>query len=110
MFEAREIFKQVRKFEQSKVTNRVGLRKSNFQLFTDCARRSFFNFAMPRDASHLAISWIPPNSMRAAFAKKRTTLAPHVALQLAQLHAAANSMTSRKAFGEESLLAISRWH
>ena len=85
-----------------------GLR--NFELFTNCANCSLFDFPMAGDAGHLALRGVRPSGVPATFAIKETTLSAQVPLQVNPLHASASSMTSRTASDERFFSTKSRWH
>src|SRR5262249_25898806 len=71
--------------------------------------RSFIDFAVAGHAGDLTIGRIEPDRMSATLAKEDASLFAQVLLQVAELHASANSSGSRRAFGDKSFSASSRW-
>src|SRR5439155_5009821 len=53
---------------------------------------------------------IEPDRVRAALAQEDAALPAQVPLQVEELHPSANSNGSRRAFGDRSFSASSRWH
>ena len=86
------------------------LHPRDFELLADAACGSFFDFPMPRHAGNLAIAGVQPDGVSTPFAVKNAAVTPQMPLQPGQLHASANSIGSRRALGERSFSASSRWH
>jgi len=88
----------------------AGLRVTNFELFTNRANCSLFDFSMAGDTCDLALYGVQPYGVPATLTIKLATLSSQVALQVDSLHASASSMVSRTASGERFFSANSRWH
>jgi len=85
-------------------------RALDFKLLANALNRSFLDFAVARHAGDLPVGRIEPDRVRAALAKEAASLPAQVALQVAELHASTNSSGSRRALGDRSFSARSRWH
>jgi len=86
------------------------LRSRDFKLLANAMNRSFLDFAVARYGGDLPVGRIKPDRVRAALAKEDAPLPAQVPLHVAELHASANSIGSRRALGDSSFSARSRWH
>ena len=83
---------------------------AGFQAAYKCHGPFLLDFTVSRHTVDLPIGRVEPDRVRTALAKQDTSVRAQMSLQLAELHASANSRDSRTAFGENSFSASSRWH
>ena len=82
----------------------------NLKLPANTPDSSFLDFTVARHAGDLPVGRIEPDRVRTALAKENASPFAQVPLRVAELHASANSSGSRRALGERSFSASSRWH
>ena len=81
-----------------------------FKLPANSAHRPFLDLSVTRHAGDCAAFGIEPDGVSATLPVKDTAVLPEMPLQIRQPHAPASSIVSRKARGESSFSASSRWH
>ena len=81
-----------------------------FKLSANRANRSFLDLSVTRHAGDFAACAVEPDGMSATLPVEDAAVLPEMPLQVRQHHVPANSIVSRKACGESSFSASSRWH
>src|SRR5207245_4400807 len=81
-----------------------------FKLPANSANRPFLDLSVTRHAGDFAACRVEPDGMSATLAVEDAAVLPEMSLQIRQPHVPANSIVSRKASGESSFSASSRWH
>src|SRR6266496_4392400 len=74
------------------------------------ANRPFLDLSVTRNACDFAACAVQPDGVSATLPLEDASVLPEVPLQIRQPHVPANSIVSRKASGESSFSASSRWH
>src|SRR6266567_4558327 len=81
-----------------------------FKLPANSANRPFLDLSVTRHAGDFAACGVEPDGVSATLPVEDAAALPEMPLQIRQPHAPANSIVSRKACGESSFSASSRWH
>ena len=81
-----------------------------FKLPANSAHRPFLDLSVTRHAGDFAACGVEPDGVSATLPMEDAAVLSEMSLQIRQPHAPANSIVSRKACGESSFSASSRWH